>query len=192
VRNLKLKDQSEWFAYDRGERADLPRKPTNIPSAPWKVYGDEFRKQGGLGAWLGTWVEHPKDIVWRSYDEAVKFVHELGLKNVSEWRAYIRGERQDLPKLPRDIPENPAGASTYVEAFRKHGGWGAWLGTGQRRGGWRSYDDAVRFVHGLGLKSRSEWGRYCRGERTELPPKPTDIPANPGWAVVWSKQLETG
>jgi superfamily II DNA or RNA helicase len=179
VRNLKLKDQSEWFAYYRGERTDLPRKPTNIPSAPWKVYGDEFRKQGGLGAWLGTWVEHPKDRVWRSYDEAVKFVHELRLKNVSEWRAYIRGERQDLPTLPRDIPENPAGASTYVEAFRKHGGWGAWLGTGQRRGGWRSYDEAVRFVHRLGLKSRSEWGRYCRGERTDLPARPTDIPAYP-------------
>jgi predicted helicase len=149
VRDLKLKDQAEWFAYYRGKRKDLPPKPTNIPSAPWKVYGDEFRKRGGLGAWLGTGVEHPKDRVWRSYDEAVKFVRELGLKNVSDWRAYIRGERQDLPKLPRDIPENPAGASTYVEAFRKHGGWGAWLGTGHRRGGWRSYDDAVAFVHRL-------------------------------------------
>jgi len=31
----------------------------------------------------------------------------------------------------------------------------------------------------LGLKSQTEWGAYCRGERADLLPKPNDIPADP-------------
>ena len=111
VRKLGLKDQLEWFAYYRGERADLPRKPKNIPDAPWKVYGDEFREGGGLGAWLGTGSVHPKYKIWLPYEEAVKFVHALKVKNVAGWREYVRGERTDLPGQPEDIPMNPPGAN---------------------------------------------------------------------------------
>ena len=201
VRELRLKDQSEWFAYYRGERTDLPRKPKNIPDAPWKVYGDEFRERGGLGTWLGTGSKHPKFKIWLPYEEAIKFVHELNLKNVSEWRAYIRGERTDLAVMPTDIPMTPPGA--YAEEFRARGGWGAWLGTRHRRGGWLPYDEARTFVNTLGLKSRSEWEAYRRSERDDLPAKPEDIPANPqqvygdeyrerggigNWLGTWNKK----
>jgi predicted helicase len=64
---------------------------------------------------------------WRTYDEAVPFVHALGLKSHSDWRAYCRGDRPDLPTRPADIPGDPV--HMYSDVFRERGGWGAWLGT---------------------------------------------------------------
>jgi superfamily II DNA or RNA helicase len=177
VHPLGLKGASDWRKYCRGERPDLPAKPTDIPASPGPVYGDEYRVRGGFGAWLGTWTVAPQSRTYRSYDEAVTFVHRLELKSGAEWRAYCRGERMDLPAKLADIPADPAGV--YGEEFRQRGGWGAFLGTGNRKGGWRSYDEAVTFVHGLGLKRRSDWAAYCRDGRTDLPAKPIDIPTAP-------------
>jgi hypothetical protein len=178
VHALGLEGRSDWGAYCRGERTDLPTKPANIPANPAGVYGEEFQERGGWGAWLGTGNKRPGTIKYRSYDEAVKFVHPLGLKSKSEWDAYCRGERKDLPPKPADLPIWPPGV--YGEDFR--GGWGVWLGTGtvatfNMR--YRSYDEALKFVHPLGLKSTSEWGTYCRGGRKDLPTKPADIPSGP-------------
>ena len=84
--------------------------------------------------WLGTATIATKLRSYRSYDEAVSFVHKLKLKNHLDWTAYCRGERKDLPPRPHDIPTNPN--VTYGEEFRHKGGWGAWLDTGNvaRRG----------------------------------------------------------
>src|SRR5262249_39620584 len=143
---------------------------------PWHVYGDEFRKRGGSRAWFGRgWGR-----VWRTYDEAITFVHKLGLQSHPEWEAYCRGGRADLPVKAHDIPAGPYGA--YGKQFRDRGGFGAWLGTGNRHPRdikWRQYEDAVRFVNALGLKNRAEWQAYCRGERTDLPKRPDDIPREP-------------
>jgi hypothetical protein len=83
---------------------------------------------------LGTGTVATKLRSYRPYDEAVKFVHNLKLKNHLEWTAYCRSERKDLSLKPHDIPSNPN--VTYREEFREKGGWGAWLGTGNvARGG---------------------------------------------------------
>jgi hypothetical protein len=114
----------EWRAFVRGKLKGLPPKPLDIPDYPRAVYGDEFMTKGGMKAWLGTLGRHK----WRSYDDAAAFVRSLGLKNTSEWKAYCRGERDDLPPKPSDIP---AGAyEVYGKEFIEKGGMGAWLGTG--------------------------------------------------------------
>ena len=99
----------------------------DIPANPKQVYGDKYRERGGWGAWLGTWNKKRESISYRSYDEAVKFVHELELKSATEWRAYCRGERTDLAPRPPDIPAGPW--KRYGDEFRNRGGIGAWLGT---------------------------------------------------------------
>lgn len=196
VHTLGLKGQKEWHAYYLGKRKDLPPRPADIPTDPRYEYGEEFYARGGMGAWVGT--RHRKartgkvgkGMSRRSYDDAVKFVHALDLKGQTEWWAYCRGERTDLPPRPLDVPAGPSEA--YGEDFYKRGGMGAWLGTTRRRARtgrkaksgekaeWtRSYVDAVKFVHMLGLKSQKEWQSYCRGERTDLPPRPIDIPTAP-------------
>jgi hypothetical protein len=134
VHKLKLGNHLKWIAYCRGERKDLPPNPNDIPAQPYRTYGEEFREKGGWGAWLGTGTVATKLRSYRPYDEAVKFVHNLKLKNHLEWTAYCRSERKDLSLKPHDIPSNPN--VTYREEFREKGGWGAWLGTGNvARGG---------------------------------------------------------
>ena len=177
VHQFGLKNQADWRAYCRGERTDLPAKPVDIPASPAVVYDDEFRARGGWGAWLGTGSVATFNRHYRRYDEAVAFVQRLGLKRHSDWLAYCRDERTDLPAKPVGIPAGPH--VVYGDEFRTRGGWGAWLGTAHRKGGWRPYDEAVEFVHQLGLKGQSDWRAYCRGEKTDLPAKPMDIPADP-------------
>lgn len=113
---------------------------------------------------------------WRPYGEAIKFVHSLKLKGYNAWKVYCRGGRPDLPPKPPDIPRTPS--HVYPE-FKIKGGCGAWLGTNYRKGLiYRSYNDATEFVHSLKLKSWNEWGIYCKGERSDLPEKPIDIPTS--------------
>jgi hypothetical protein len=126
VRTLDLKSQSEWRAYCRGERPDLAAKPTDIPAKPARVYADEFNERGGFGAWLGTGVVAPQKRQYRPYDQAISFVHSLGLRSRSDWRAYCRGERPDLAAKPADIPADLA--HVYGDEFRDRGGISAWLG----------------------------------------------------------------
>ena len=177
VHALGLKRRSDWGAYCRGERADLPAKPMDIPASPARVYEKEFSREGGWGAWLGTGTIAVFNREYRSYDQAVTFVHSLGLKRRSDWVAYCRGERTDLPAKPMNIPANPAGV--YGKEFSREGGWGAWVGTAARKGGWRHYDQAVAFVRTLGLKDLKDWRAYCLGMRPDLPAKPMDIPKSP-------------
>ena len=57
---------------------------------------------------------------WRSFDEARGFIHQLGLRNTSEWRAYCTSGQK-----PDDIPSAPN--AVYGSEFA---GFGDWLGTG--------------------------------------------------------------
>jgi hypothetical protein len=127
VHMLGMTGQKGWQAYCRGERADLVAKPVDIPADPARVYSDDFHKRGGWGAWLGTGTVATYNRQYRSYDNAVKFVHLLALKSRREWLAYCRGERRDLPELPADIPRDPV--DVYNDEFRARGGLRAWLGT---------------------------------------------------------------
>jgi hypothetical protein len=129
VRNLNLKSECEWRAYCRGERSDLPPKPSDIPTTPGRSYGKEFYLKGGMGAWLGTGTVPAKMRIYRTYDEAANFVHKLKLDSVKEWKAYCRGEWKDLPSRPQDIPTNP----NRVYKDEGWSGWGDWLGTGRVR-----------------------------------------------------------
>ena len=44
---------------------------------------------------------------------------------------------------------------------------------------WRPFEEAREFVRGLGLKSNSEWRKYCNGEMPQLGKLPPDVPTNP-------------
>jgi hypothetical protein len=122
VHALVLKRRLDWAAYCRGERRDLPVKPADIPADPPSPYGPEFGDRDGWGAWLGTGTVATFNRPYRPYPEAVAFVHALALKARSDWDAYCRGERGDLPAKPADIPANPR--SVYGNEFRERGGWG--------------------------------------------------------------------
>jgi superfamily II DNA or RNA helicase len=103
---------------------------------------------------------------WRKFEDARAFVQRLGLKTKTKWEDYSKSG-----KKPADIPANPNSVYAKTGWVR----WGDWVGTGRRRStGWRSFSDARTFVHGLKLKSATEWKGYCKSGK-----KPADIPANP-------------
>jgi len=115
---------------------------------------------------------------WRPFEEAREWVRNLKLASETDWRAYIAGERLDLPPLPDDIPKAPW-------AVYEGKGWvssGDFLGTNitaPRLRKYKSYEDAHTFAKGLQLKRKEDWPLYTKGQFPHLPPLPDDIAACP-------------
>jgi hypothetical protein len=80
--------------------------------------------------------------------------------------------------LPRDIPKAPW-------AVYKDNDWQGisdFLGTNTiapRLRQYRSYEEASKFATNLNLGTKEKWCSYAKGEFSELPPLPKDIPAAP-------------
>jgi hypothetical protein len=161
VHQLGLKNQGEWRAYCRSGK-----RPENIPTNPHRAYKHDYK---GLGDWLGTGTIAPRKREYYPFVEARAFIHQLGLKNEAEWRAYYKSG-----KKPTDIPADPS--QTYGAEFK---GIGDWLGTGvvaSQNREFLPFAEARAFARELGLKNQKEWHAFCTSGK-----KPPDIPANPLW-----------
>ena len=176
VRKLNMKTIKEWTSYCKGELSHLPSKPLGIPSYPNESY--ENHEWISWTDWLGHGILPPHLINYRSHEEARSFVRALKLQREKEWAAYCKGELLDLPPKPADIPASP-------EYKYENKGWinfGDWLGTGSvatRERKYRNFESARKFARSLKLKGQKEWSSYCKGEISNLPTKPNDIPADP-------------
>ena len=112
VRSLKLKNREEWRKYSKSGK-----RPADIPAGPDLFYKEEWK---GMGDWLGTGTLSNRNLSFRSFSDARKFVRKLGLKHDGEWRQYCKSG-----KKPDDIPTNPN--RTYKKEWISMGDW---LGTG--------------------------------------------------------------
>jgi superfamily II DNA or RNA helicase len=124
VRNLGLRSRKDWKALCKSDLPGAGALPPDIPSNPNRTYADQG--WSGMGDWLGTGriADHLR--IYRPLASAREFVRSLNLLSQREWFEYCAGTRQSLPRLPADIPANPA--NTY-----KSDGWlgfGDWLGNG--------------------------------------------------------------
>ena len=175
VRELGLTSSEKWIAYCKGEFPHLPKKPEDIPTNVARKYADDG--WCGYKDFLQSNIHRQKYSKFRPYEEAKEFVHQLGLKNYSDWHNYISGNFNHLPEKPEDIPANPSGVY-------KDKGWigiGDWIGSEAfpyAHFEYRKFTEARKFVRQLGLTSSVEWVAYCKGEYEHLPPKPNDIPSN--------------
>ncbi len=192
VHTLGLKNIAEWWKYYRGEIPEKGGIPEDIPGTADMKY----KNQGWIswGDWLGTGNVALYLRKYRPFEEARKFAQSLGLKSVSEWGKYRRGELTERGTLPEDIPAAPQ------VAYKSRGwtNWGDWLGTGaiapQYRK-FRPFDQARSFVHNLGLRNVKEWSKYSSGNLPQKGTRPEDIPADPydvygdhGW-ISWNDWL---
>jgi len=195
ARKLKLKSQSEWSAFCKGEIPRLGRLPADIPATPKVTYANKGWKS--MGDWLGTGRIADQFKEYLPFHEARQFARTLNLKTIIEWRAYCKGEMPQLGQLPVDIPAKPN--RTYANK-----GWvgvGDWLGSGavaNQLKKYRPFRGARRFARTLKLKTYAEWRAFGKGEMPQLGQLPTDIPAKPdntyadkGW-VSWGDWLGTG
>jgi hypothetical protein len=180
VQSLGLKNSHEWHAWARSSA-----RPDDIPHKVEKIYNG--KGWISLGDWLGTGHIAYQKMIYRPFLEARAFVRSLGLKSFYAWKAWAASSER-----PDDIP---AGAHrTYKD--KGWAGWGDWLGTGRtyrKRYARRSFEEARDHVHSLGLKSYSDWRKWCNSGS-----RPNDIPSHPesyykgkGW-VSWGNWLGTG
>ena len=134
----------------------------------------EFVKSVELRCW-----DRLAKLSWRPFEEAKRFVHELGIKTVLEWREIAFGRpNKHKVTLPSDIPVTPE--SVYKDFGWK--GYGDWIGTGRignKQKRYWSFEKARRFVHRLGLRTQNEWSSYIKGKTKKLPKKPLEIPNAP-------------
>ena len=157
VHTLGLKNQAEWYAW-----AKTSAKPDDIPASPQGTY----KNTGwlGLGDWLGTGYIAPTRRNYLPFEEARAFVNTLKIKNVDEWRVWAKDNA-----LQNSIPNDP-----YQVYSKDWVSWGDWLGTGNKKGGYRSFEDARAYAHTLGLNKSSEWFAWAKTAT-----RPDDIPLNP-------------
>jgi hypothetical protein len=91
---------------------------------------------------------------FRDFESAREFVRSLGLKNLKEWRKFVKSGNK-----PDDIPSDPA-------RFFKNNGWinnGDWLGTGYVRiKKYRKFSEAKNFLKVLKLKNRTDYLEYTK------------------------------
>ncbi len=181
ARSLELKSSSEWFEYCAGKRPGLPKLPDDIPAAVGSVY----RSSGfnGFGDWLGTNKVANQNRVYMPFKQARDFARSLKLRTQDQWVDYCKGALPSLVQLPDSIPKNPA--SSYAGK-----GWvnfGDWLGTGRQSNRYRkfkSFEEARKFVRGLGLKSYADWKKYCSAKSNGVRVLPQDIPTHPDRAYA--------
>ena len=115
ARSLQLGTTNQWKNYSKGEVPNLPPLPSDVPTDPYTVYQDAGWK--GYRDWLGN--------EYRNFKAAREFAHSLHLETRTHWEKYTKGERPDLPLLPRYIPAWP-------NKYYKDKGWISWpdwLGT---------------------------------------------------------------
>jgi len=116
ARSLRLKSWLEWRAYVSGKRPDLPGKPKDIPAVPNACY----RTKGWIsyGDFLGCNTVAWHQMKWRSFETARAHVRKLGIRNMAEWRKWVKAGSK-----PEDIPANPdkAYSASWI-------GWRDWLG----------------------------------------------------------------
>ena len=134
---------------------------------------------------------------WLPFEEARKYVRSLKLSGSKEWNLFYTNRLQHVPKIPPDIPAAPW--QVY-----KGKGWismGDWLGTGNiHRNSFKyfPFKKARSFVRKIGLKSFSEWRKYCLGKikghpqpLIEIPRAPQNVYKGKGW-VSMGDWLGTG
>ncbi len=122
---------------------------------------------------------------WRSFEEARKYIHSLKLKNLTDWRGYIKSGNK-----PKDIPSSPA--MVYESQWINLGDW---LGTGYIAPWLREYltfQEAKRIVSTFKIKSKDSWLIFSKSNQ-----KPENIPSDPRrvykeeW-ISWADWLGTG
>jgi superfamily II DNA or RNA helicase len=149
ARSLNLTKQDEWVEYTK-----LDSFPKKFPKSPNTFYNGQWV------SWKDFLIGNKLENRYKTFTESKKFVRNLKIKSVDEWKKYSLSE-----KIPSDIPKNPD--SYYKEE------WISWTNF-LKRDDFLNFNDAREFARGLGLKNQNEWYEY-----TSSNSMPSNIPIRP-------------
>lgn len=160
ARSLGLKNNMDWRLWCKSGK-----RPESIPSMPERAYKENWLSWGD---WLGNARISNNKKQFLSFNDARKFVRDLGLKNQKEWRDWIKhGNR------PHFIPSNPE--NQYQGEFIS---FGDWIGTEYiHKKQFRDFYYAREFARNLNLNTQKDWQAWAQSVN-----RPDDIPAIPSRA----------
>jgi hypothetical protein len=149
IRSLKLKNFETFLKFTKNKKfpKDLPVSPHNIYKKDWKNYGD----------FLGTENISNRYKKFGKYSDLKKIVSKLKLTNQKDWFLYYKNN-----ELKNRFPRNPQ--RIYYKEWK---GWGDFLGTGNSKKYFLSYNLTKKFVNSLGFKKRLDWQSYIK--KNKLP-----------------------
>jgi hypothetical protein len=149
IRSLKFKNATAFLKFTKSKNfpKDLPAAPYNIYKKDWKNFGD----------FLGTENVSNRYKKFNKYSDLKKKVIKLKLKNQTDWFLYYKNN-----EFKDKFPRNPQ--RTYYKEWK---GWGDFLGTGNSRKYFLSYNKCKQFIYSLNLKKRLDWQNYIK--KNKLP-----------------------
>lgn len=175
VKLFKIKSKEEWFQFCKSGN-----KPSSIPYDPRRTYLD--KGWTSWGDWLGTGEIASQLKIYKSFHDAKKFVRQKKIKTINDYKIFCSSN-----KKPIDLPNAP-------EIVYKNKGWKGYpdfLGNGNGKKKFVTYEEAKLFALKLKLNSIVEWHKFYKSN------KPSGIPSNPnrvyngkGWKD-WSDFLGT-
>jgi Type I restriction enzyme R protein N terminus (HSDR_N) len=180
VRTLKLAGDTAWREY-----SGSGKRPGDIPSNPHIAYKD--KGYVNFGDWLGTNNTSNAKRECRDFDAAHKFVLNLKLGNLDDWRRYCRGEIRGRT-LPEDIPKSPDRARLYKERWL---GWSHWI-TGKSPV-ILEFKQARAIARELKLTTVKQWNQWLAengAQRPDVPRSPVNTYKDKGW-ISWGDWLGT-
>ena len=180
AQKLEFTSISKWNKYCvSGE------KPHDVPSSPQKVYKKEWIS---WPEFLGNGNIASQKRVYLSFFDAKKFVHNLKLKDIQEWKKYCKSG-----KRPNNIPAAPN------EVYKNKGWIGIpnWIGNGNLSNIGRdylSYEQCSKFIQKNNITTRKQWEVYCEsGKRpNNIPGHPWDVYKKQGTWISWGHFTGTG
>lgn len=188
ARGLNLISAQEWYRFSVGKIHGL-KKAYDIPSNPRRVY--KLHGWSGYADWLGF--TPSKNMKYLPFSVARKFIRNLQIENIAEWKLYCHGNLSGKGVKPKHIPSTPN--SVYQKQWIS---WLDWLGNGIVKYKGRYYEpftDARAFTHSLKFENIVQWYKYCSGELITkiecpqtIPTFPHEVYRNYGW-VSWRDWL---
>ena len=180
AQKLEFTSISKWNKYCvSGE------KPHDVPSSPQKVYKKEWIS---WPEFLGNGNIASQKREFLSFKEARKFVHNLKLKDVNEWKQYSKSG-----KRPSTIPGAPN------EGYKNQGwiGISDWLGNGNlsnKNRNYFSYEECSEIIQKNNISTRKQFADFRKKyENSEkIPGHPWDVYKKQGKKFDWGDFTGTG
>ena len=147
IRNEGIQSHKEFKEWKRAGK-----RPDNFPSAPEKIYKEEWP---GWEVFLGT------ERQWMSFEEAQTFIRNEGIQTSVEFEEWKRAG-----KRPDNFPSAPE--KNYKEEWP---GWEVFLGTERQ---WMSFEDAKAFIQNEGVQTSMEFEEWKQAGK-----RPGDFPSAP-------------
>lgn len=107
VADFGIDTPKKWFEWVRGRlKGSYPELPNDIPKDPSTTYSE-------WTTWNNFFDTKPRQTEFRSLEECQKHFQEVklkyGIKTSDKWRKYAKGELENIPPKPDDIPAYPPG-----------------------------------------------------------------------------------